>query len=91
MRIRVAIVTAAAFLLLLVTGTAIAQGTLSVPWSHVPAGGGQATGGTFSIAGSAGQPAAASLSGGTYSLKGGYWTGQAKDEGGTLFLPLIVR
>lgn len=40
---------------------------------------------------SAGQPAAASLTGGTYSLQAGYWTGQAKDEGGTLFLPLIVR
>jgi hypothetical protein len=55
---------------------ALAQsgGPYDLTWSNVGAGG-SASGGGYTLAGSAGQPDAGALSGGSYTLTGGYWGG----------------
>jgi hypothetical protein len=45
----------------------------SIDWFTVDGGGGNSTGGVFSVSGTAGQPDAGPMSGGIYTLQGGFW------------------
>lgn len=52
--------------------------TLDVTRHVVAGGGGQSSGGDFSMSGTVGQPdASASISGGAFELRGGYWVDAA--------------
>ena len=42
-------------------------------WFTVDGGGGQSTGGVFTVTGTIGQPDAGMMTGGTYTLNGGFW------------------
>lgn len=42
-------------------------------WWTVNGGGGQSTGGSYTLTGTAGQPDAGVISGGAYTLRGGFW------------------
>ncbi len=50
---------------------------VSLDWWSVDGGGGQSTGGAFTVAGTVGQPDAGRMSGGSFSLDGGFWGGIA--------------
>jgi len=58
------------------SANAQAGGAYNLEWNTL-SGGGQtfATGGAYSLGGSAGQPDAGSLAGGSYVLSGGFWGG----------------
>jgi hypothetical protein len=60
-----------------------------ITWFTIDGGGGESTGGTYTLGGSIGQPDAGSLTGGGYTLNGGFWPG----AGGNyhIYLPLVVR
>jgi hypothetical protein len=59
--------------LLLAAGSA-AQGQLSITWSTVDGGGGEAAGGVFSLSATIGQAdAGPAMTGVVFSLSGGYW------------------
>lgn len=87
------IVLAALAALLLMTTTAAAVGALEIPWWSTTASGGVAmSGGTYSLAGLAGQPEAGpALSGGSYSLQGGFLQGAATLVNNFLYLPTILH
>ncbi len=59
--------------LLLCTSPAVAQYDLS--WYTIDGGGGQSTGGPYTLTGTIGQPDAAYIRGGNYELLGGFWPG----------------
>lgn len=63
-------------LALALPSAALAQsgGPYNLTWSNVGAGG-SASGGGYTLAGTAGQPDAGALSGGSYTLTGGFWGG----------------
>jgi hypothetical protein len=70
------------------------QQAYDLSWWTVDAGGITfATGGGYSLGGTAGQPDAGVLSGGGYSLGGGFWRGGAPAQGTAYrsYLPLVVR
>jgi hypothetical protein len=50
-----------------------AQAQYSINWLTLDGGGGQSSGGAYSLAGTIGQPDAAMSSGGAYALHGGFW------------------
>jgi hypothetical protein len=54
----------------------------------VLAGGGQATGGAYTLRGVAGQSAAGALNGGAYNLTGGFLQAETPSQ---LFLPVTIR
>lgn len=45
----------------------------SIPWSTINGGGGQTSGGSFSLHGTIGQADAGAASGGVYAMTGGFW------------------
>ena len=45
----------------------------SLPWWTADSGGGDSSGGNYSLSGTIGQPDAGTLSGGNYRLEGGFW------------------
>jgi len=53
-------------------GLAVAAYTLD--WSTLDAGGGQSSGGPYTVAGTIGQTDPAKLTGGAYTLTGGFWS-----------------
>mgnify|MGYP001558311490 CR=1 FL=1 len=60
--------------MLVIAGTAAAQGGFDLSWYSVDGGGGTfSTGGSYSLGGTNGQYDAGSLSGGSYTLLGGFW------------------
>jgi len=59
--------------LLTLAGAAHAQ-TFAIDWSTIDGGGGQSTGGVFSVTGTIGQPDAGKMSGGNFTLTGGFWS-----------------
>lgn len=75
-------------LLIAVPVLAVSSGLFDLPWWTVDAGGGIASGGAYSLAGTSGQAEAGPASGGAYELNGGYW---AVDPERALYLPLVVR
>ena len=50
-----------------------AQAQYSIDWWSIDGGGGQSTGGVFSVTGTIGQPDAGVMSGGNFTLQGGFW------------------
>jgi hypothetical protein len=82
-----------ALALLLVASAALAQtgNGYDLSWSTVDGGGGESSGGSYTLMGTAGQPDAGPLlSGGGYTLTGGFWPG-AMSGGGKIHLPVILR
>lgn len=60
--------------------------TLDVTRHVVAGGGGNSSGGNFSVRGTVGQPdAAAPVSGGAFELRGGYWSGTVQAGSDALF------
>jgi hypothetical protein len=59
-------------LLCLVVIPASAQ--YAIDWSTLDGGGGQSSGGIYTLAGTIGQPDAATSTGGAYTLQGGFWS-----------------
>ncbi len=90
------------FLLLLLAGVVLSLGTglvqaqgpgYSISWWSVDGGGTMsASGGGYSLGGTAGQADAGVLTGGSYSLGGGFWHGgvPALTEY-NIYLPIIMR
>ncbi len=96
-----AIILAALVVLALAVGAiavyAQAGGGYVLTWNTVDGGGASyASGGGYTLGGTAGQPDAALWSGGGYTLNGGFWHAGAlggvtpPGEGG-VYLPLIVK
>jgi hypothetical protein len=80
------------FLLVLIllasAGTALAQTQgYDLGWFAV-GGGGESSGGGYSLSATTGQSAAGDSSGGGYTLGGGFWAPPAVR---TIYLPLVVR
>jgi hypothetical protein len=91
----------AALLLLASIGIPQAQGTAlaqsgdgyDLSWWTVD-GGGESSGGSYTLGGTAGQPDAGELAGGSYILGGGIWGGgevTVPPETRRIYLPLILR
>ena len=55
--------------------TAVGYGDYAVSWHTIDGGGGQSSGGQYSLTGTIGQPDAAYSAGAQYELLGGFWTG----------------
>lgn len=81
--------------LLLLSGTALAQsgGPYDLTWSTIDGGGVTfATGGSYTLGGTAGQADAGVLQGGPYVLGGGFWMGGAAGGGiYHVYLPVVMR
>jgi hypothetical protein len=60
-----------------------------LPWFTVDGGGGELSGGSFTLAGTVGQAEAGTLSGGAYSLAGGFWASAGPSP--YVWLPIILR
>ena len=61
------------FVLLLVSSLP-ATAQLQIDWFTIDGGGGQSSGGAYTLNGTIGQPDAATSSGGSYTLHGGFWS-----------------
>jgi hypothetical protein len=74
------------------TGNVFAQSAgYTLDW-FVLAGGGQASGGAYTVRGVAGQSTAGSLSGGTYSLSGGFLLAEPPAQTSfQRYLPVTIR
>lgn len=67
---------------------------LSIPWWTADGGGGESSGGSYTLRGTAGQPDAGRASGGDYSIAGGFWAAAPPELGPAsvnLFMPMITR
>lgn len=63
------------FLLVTVLASTLpASAQYAIDWFSIDGGGGQSSGGAYSLQGSIGQPDAATSSGGSYALHGGFWS-----------------
>ena len=51
-----------------------ARAQYAIDWFTVDGGGGQSSGGAYTLLGTLGQPDAAASSGGAYTLEGGFWS-----------------
>ncbi|MBC7226209.1 MAG: hypothetical protein H5T61_03130 [Thermoflexales bacterium] len=72
---------------LLLTGSVMAQGASSIPWSVIGGGGGHAEAAPYALDGTVGQPIVGQVS--NYSLCSGYWCGAAAQV--RVYLPLVLR
>ncbi len=83
--------TLALILLVLSTVFVLAQtgGTYGLDWHTIDNGGGQASGGTFTLVGTVGQSDVVVMSGGTFSLSGGFWQGSNTQH--YIYLPLVLK
>ncbi len=84
--------------LLLIAAGAIASASndlidsLTIPWWTADGGGGDSTGGPYTLHGTAGQPDAGRSSGGDFSLMGGFWAAAPFEQGTIeLYMPMVVR
>jgi hypothetical protein len=84
-----------ALILLLLVSITLAQGGYDGSWWTVDGGGGQSSGGVYTLIGTSGQADAGVLmSGGDYTLAGGFWGvgGLAGSPGGgPIYLPIIFK
>lgn len=82
--------------LLVIVGGAIAGASgdradnLSIPWWTVDGGGGDSSGGAYTLRGTTGQPDAGRASGGDFSLVGGFWR-SPEARVIELFMPVVTR
>lgn len=64
----------------------------TLPWWTVDSGGGDSSGGGYSLSGTIGQPDAGALTGGNYRLEGGFWGGTGVAVAfQQVFLPLTTK
>lgn len=66
----------------------------AIPWWTADGGGGESSGGSYTLQGTAGQPDAGGASGGDFALKGGFWAVIPIDSapGATdIYLPSVIR
>jgi hypothetical protein len=81
------------FILLLLSGVALAAAGDNISWWTIDAGGGTSGNASYSLTGTIGQPDPGPvLMGGNYHLEGGFWGGAL--SGNTvqeLYLPLVIR
>lgn len=73
----------------LATGESLAEflthkgiGELGISWYSLDGGGGEISGGGFTLGGTIGQPDAGTMSGGGFLLTGGFWAGLSSAESG---------
>ena len=76
--------------LLVAASFTLAQSGYDLSWFKVGGGGGQTSGGNYTLISSVGQAEAGTMSGGAYTLGGGFIGGGASSPP-TLYLPLISR
>jgi hypothetical protein len=69
MKVRVTII------LMFLLSVSTANADYNINWYTVDGGGGQSSGGVFTLTGTIGQPDAAYSRGGNYELLGGFWPG----------------
>lgn len=82
----------ALFVMRLTSRETQAQGEgYDLSWWTVDAGGGNISGGRYTLGGTIGQPDPGLLVGGDYTLGGGFWGGGALAGEYTAYLPLVVR
>ncbi len=81
-----------------VSGIAYAQtgGEYDLGWWTIDGGGGEVSGGGYSLNGTVGQTdAGQTLTGGGYSLTGGFWLGATNNSssngGHKIYLPLVLK
>ena len=53
----------------------------AIDWFTIDGGGGQSSGGAYTLVGTIGQPEAATSSGGAYTLEGGFWSAFPTEDG----------
>jgi hypothetical protein len=80
-------------LLALTVSVAAAQtgGGYDLTWRTIDGGGGSASGGSFTLAGTIGQFDAGVMSGGSYTLSGGFWGSLTAISSFQVYLPLLWR
>lgn len=75
--------------LITLTLTASAQAQpYTIPWWTIDGGGGNSTGGGYTLSGTIGQPDAGVMTGGGYILTGGFW---GMELFHMVFFPLILK
>jgi len=73
------------------TSVSIANGYV-LPWWKYSSGGGQSSGGVYTLTGTIGQHDTGMMSGGDYKLGGGFWGATEETETGvSIYLPLVTR
>ena len=70
--------------------SAAAANGCELSWWTADGGGGESSGGDYTLHGTAGQCDAGTMTGGTYALSGGFWGGAALRRY-PLHLPLVFR
>jgi hypothetical protein len=61
-------------------------------WGTVDGGGDTATGGGYSLSGTAGQPdTGTTMTGGGYSLAGGFWNSSSLGGNEKVYLPIVIK
>ena len=79
-------------ILLLANAVMAAPQALDLSWWTVDGGGGNSSGGDYTISGTIGQPDAGYLTGGDFTLRGGFALGGAPTLlTEKLFLPLVLK
>jgi len=81
-------------LVLIVSAAALAatEAGYDLTWWTVDGGGGNASGGGYSLSGAIGQPDSGVMSGGSYELSGGFWNQTVSGALSTIvYLPLLTR
>ena len=76
-------------LVLLVTGVALANGSLDLPRWVVSGGGSDSSGGDVTLQATLGQPVVGAVSGGNVTLGQGFWHGGS--DGYKIYIPLVQR
>jgi len=74
-------------------GMTLAGSGFAVPWWTVDAGGGQSSGGAYTVTGTLGQPDSGTMAGGDFRVNGGFWNteGASLPSDHELYLPLVIR
>ena len=67
-------------LLTLLLAASPGKAQFTIDWFTLDGGGGQSSGGPYTLAGTIGQPDAGAASGGGYTLQGGFWSGVAAES-----------
>ncbi|MFQ5398455.1 MAG: hypothetical protein ACE5E7_02535 [Anaerolineae bacterium] len=82
-----------ACLLLSATLALARMDAFTLSWWTVDGGGGNSSGGSYTLNGTIGQPDAGGMSGGTFDLAGGFWGGVSAPASGSqqVFLPVILN
>ena len=85
----VIVITLSLLACLFLASVVVANG-FELSWWNVDGGGGDSSGATYTLRGTAGQCDAGTMAGGTYGLSGGFWGGAALPRY-PLHLPLVFR